>query len=126
MKRLYIAIAFLVISIGLCIFEQYTVETTYKETTAMINEAIEYTDKEEYEKAEKICTNLTDYWDKKYPVLSAMIDHGMLDEAGTTIYSLEDMAREKSEDLHDNLITAKNQMKIVKENQRISVGNIFW
>lgn len=125
MKRVYLALGLLALCICLCIFEQYTVESTYKETTAMINEAIEYADNEEYEKAEKICTNLTDYWDKKYPVLSAMIDHGMLDEAGTTIYSLEDMAKEKSDDLHDNLITAKNQMKIVRENQRISAGNIF-
>lgn len=125
MKRVYLALGLLLFCICLCIFEQYTVEATYRETTTMIDEAIKYTDKEEYEKAEKICTQLTDYWDKKYPALSAMIDHGMLEEAGTTIYSLEDMAKEKSEDLHDNLITAKNQIKIVRENQRISAGNIF-
>ncbi|MGN1420498.1 MAG: DUF4363 family protein [Eubacterium sp.] len=125
MKRVYLALGLLLLCICLCIFEQYTVETTYKETTALIDEAIEYTDKEDFKKAEETCKALTDYWDKKYPVLTAMIDHGMLDEAGTTIYSLEDMAKEKSDDLHDNLITAKNQMKIVRENQRISAGNIF-
>lgn len=125
MKRVYLALGLLALCIGLCIFEQYTVETTYKETTVLINEAIEYTDKEDFEKAEKTCKELSDYWDKKYPVLTAMIDHGTLDEAGTTIYSLEDMAKEKSEDLHDNLITAKNQIKIVRENQRISLGNIL-
>ncbi|MGN1329562.1 MAG: DUF4363 family protein [Eubacterium sp.] len=125
MKRVYLAVGLLLLCICLCTFEQYTVEATYKETTALIDEAIDYTDREEYEKAEETCKSLTAYWDKKYPVLTAMIDHGMLDEAGTTIYSLEDMAKEKSEDLHDSLITAKNQIKIVRENQRISAGNIF-
>lgn len=125
MKRGYLAFGLLILCIGLCIFEQYTVESTYKETTAFIDKAIEYSDREDYKMAEEACKNLTEYWDKKYPILTAMIDHGMLDEAGTTIYSLEDMAKEKSDDLHDNLITAKNQMKIVRENQRISAGNIF-
>lgn len=125
MKRVYLALSLLFICICLCTFEQYTVESTYKNTTEMINRAIEYTDREDFKNAEDICKKLADYWDKKYPLMSAMIEHGMLDDAGTTIYSLEDMAKEESEDLHDSLITAKNQIKTVRENQKISLGNIF-
>lgn len=111
--------------IGLCVFEQYTVESAYKNTTAMINEAIEYTNAEDYENAGKVCGELRAYWDKKHPYLTAMIDHGMLDDAGTTIYSLEDIAENDSENLYDSLINVKNQIKTVRENQKITFGNIF-
>lgn len=125
MKRVYLAFALLAVCIGLCAFEQYTVETTYREATDMINQAVEYTDSGDFASAERVCAQLSDYWQEKYSTLSAMIDHGMLDEAGTTIYALEDCAREESDDLHSELITAKGQLKAVRENQKITPGNIF-
>ena len=36
MKKLYIAIAFLIIALGLCVFEQYTVQSAYHQTTEYI------------------------------------------------------------------------------------------
>ena len=125
MKRIYLALTFLALCIGLCIFEQYTVENTYNRTSEYIEQAIEYTDKEDYQSAKAECKKLTDFWNKRYPYLSAMIEHGTLDDAGITIYSLEEMAQEKSEDLKENLIDAKNQIKMIRENQRISPGNIL-
>ncbi len=125
MKRIYIAVLFLCISIGLCIFEQYTVKTAYETTTDYINTAIEQADKNDYESAEKTCEQLKKYWDKKYPYMTAMIEHGMLDETGITINSLENLAQNKSEDLQEELITAKNQIKSIRDNQKISFGNIF-
>ncbi len=125
MKRVYLAISLLAVCILLCAFEQYTVESTYKTTTQYIDAACAYAENENFEEAEKICAKLTAYWDKKYPYLSAMIDHGMLDEAGTTIYSLEEIAHNKGDELTDELITAENQIKIIRENQQITFGNIF-
>ncbi len=125
MKRVYIALAFLAVSISLCIFEQYTVNTMYKDTCAYIDKAIEYTEKEDYGNARKECRKLNKYWAKKYPCLTAMIDHGPLDEAGVTIDSLDELAKEENEDLKESLVTAKSQIKSIHENQSISFGNIF-
>lgn len=125
LKRLILAVSFLLICIGLCTFEQYTIESTYKETTAVINQAIEYTEKEDYSKAENACKKLAEIWDKKYPCLTAMVEHGVLDDAGITINSLEDMASQKNEALRETLIEAKNQIKAVRDNQKITFGNIF-
>lgn len=125
MKRLFLAIFFLLICVGLCTFEQYTIESTYKETTAVINQAIEYTESEDYTKAENACKRLGEIWDKKYPYLSAMVEHGTLDDAGITINSLEDMANQKNEALRETLIEAKNQIKAIRNNQKITFGNIF-
>ena len=125
MKRLYVALCFLAIAISLCIFEQYTVNKTYIDTTEYINMAIAAVEKEDYDTAKNACKKLNDYWGEKQKYMTAMIDHGSLDDASITINNLEDMAESKSESLAEELITAKNQIKSIYENQRITFGNVF-
>ena len=125
MKKLYIAIAFLIIALGLCVFEQYTVQSAYYQTTEYIDNAMEGLEKNDYKAVEKSCDMLSKYWNKKYPIMTAMIDHGPLDDASVTINSLNDLAKNKSDELETQLITAKNQMKNIHDNQCITFGNIF-
>lgn len=125
MKRIYIAIFFLTLSIGLCVFEQYTVESTYKNTTVMLNTAQELLHKKDYDGIVKECSRLNEYWDKKYPCLSAMFDHDSLDEAGASIASLEELAKSKSDDFESELINAKSRIEAIHKNQKITFGNIF-
>ncbi len=125
MKRLYAAITFLIIAISLCVFEQYTVEKTYNDTTEMINNAIEFNERNDYESTVRECERLAEYWNGKYPCLTAMIDHGSLDDAAITIASLKDLARNKSDELETELINAKSQIKSIRDNQKITFGNIF-
>lgn len=125
MKKLYIAIAFLIIALGLCVFEQYTVQSAYHQTTEYIDNAMEGIEKNDYKAVEKSCDMLSKYWNKKYPIMTAMIDHGPLDDASVTINSLNDLAKNKSDELETQLITAKNQMKNIHDNQCITFGNIF-
>lgn len=125
MKRVYLAVSFLVICIALCIFEQYMVESTYKASEGYVKTAIEYAQQEDYKKAERVCTEFADYWNKRYLALTAMIEHGTLDDASITINSLEDMAKEENEELISELITTKNQIKNIRDNQKVTLGNIF-
>ena len=125
MKKLYIAIAFLIIALGLCVFEQYTVQSAYHQTTEYIDNAMEGLERNDYKAVEKSCDMLSKYWNKKYPIMTAMIDHGPLDDASVTINSLNDLAKNKSDELETQLITAKNQMKNIHDNQCITFGNIF-
>lgn len=125
MKRLLVAFSFLAIAISLCVFEQYTVESAYQETNKMIDTAIKYLNEEDYEKTAQECKKLDEYWNGKYPYLTAMIEHGSLDDARMTISSLEDLANNKSEELESELITAKNQIKTIRDNQKITFGNVF-
>lgn len=119
------ALLFLAVAIGLCVFEQYTVEDAYTQTNKIIDSAMDYLDKDDYSNASRECKKLDEYWNKKYPCLTAMIEHGALDEAKITISSLEDLANNKSEDLEEELINTKNQIKSIRDNQKISLGNIF-
>lgn len=125
MKRLYVALAFLAIAISLCIFEQYTVNEVYQEASAYINTAIDEIDREDYSSAQNTCKKLNEYWDKKQKYMAAMIDHGSLDDASVTINNLTYMAENESDSLEDELITAKNQLKGMYDNQKITFGNVF-
>lgn len=125
MKRLYLALGFLAIAVSLCIFEQYTVSTVYREATAYIAAAEEKAGNGDYEGAKAVCAELKAYWDKKEKYMAAMIDHGMLDDAGVTVNSLEALADSESDSLSDELITAENQIRAIYENQRITFGNVF-
>ncbi|MDE6471217.1 MAG: DUF4363 family protein [Eubacterium sp.] len=125
MKRLYIALAFLAIAVSLCIFEQYTVKEVYKEANAYIDKAIDEIGKNDYNSAESTCKELNDYWDKKQKYMAAMIDHGSLDDTSVTINNLADMAENESDSIEEELITARNQLKGMYDNQRITFGNIF-
>lgn len=125
LKRLIAALSFLVIAIGLCIFEQYTVEKTYQQTNEIINTAIEYAENKDYEKTTQECKKLNEFFNEKYPYLTAMIEHGCLDETKMTISSLVDLAENESEELESELITAKNQIKTIRDNQKVTFGNVF-
>jgi antirestriction protein len=98
---------------------------TYENATEYIDTAISQLDSKDYDGIEKSCTSLSNYWDKMYPYLTAMSEHDMLDEASITINSLCDMSKNKSDELENELITAKNQIKSIYDNQRITFGNIF-
>lgn len=125
MKRLWVAVAFLAVAISMCVFEQYTVATTYRQATDIIDTAIDESRQNNYKSAEKYCAELDDYWDSRQKYLEPIIDHGALDEAGMTISVLEGLAESKSDSLTDELITAKYQVKAIYEDQKITLGNIF-
>lgn len=125
MKRLYIAAAFLLLSVGLCIFEQYTVTTSYENATQIIDTAIEEVRGGDYEKVQESCHTLQEYWSERQRYMAPIIEHGALDDASSTISALEYLAESKSDSLSDELITAKNQVKAIYENQKITFGNVF-
>lgn len=64
-------------------------------------------------------------WQGKYPYLSAMIDHAQLDSANLAIKATKDIRKDDEDELSEKLIDAKNEIQILKENQSITLGNIF-
>lgn len=125
MKRLYVAGAFLLVCIGLCVYEQILIEEVYKTSTNLIDIAIDYADDEKYQDAQSVCAVLKKYWDKKYPYITSMAEHGTADDAGVLIDTLEDTAENDTDSLHSQLIEAKARVKLVRDTAKISFGNIF-
>lgn len=125
MKKIYIAIFLLCICAGVCIFEQTTINNVYSNTSSIIDTALNYSERKDFENSQKECIKLNEYWDKKYVFLSAMIDHAQLDSANASIISTKEIENDDFDTLSEKLIEAKSEIEIIKENQSISAGNIF-
>lgn len=125
MKKVILAIALLIFCAGLCTFEQVTVKSLYSNADAIINEALDYADRGEFENAKSSCLKLKKYWDKKYPYLSSMTDYSLLDGAKLAVNSLAEVKENDADELKEGLIEAKSEIEIIKDNQSINFGNIF-
>ena len=53
MKKIYIAIALLIICSGVCIIEQVTINKVYSETTSIINTALDLNEQKDFFKAKR-------------------------------------------------------------------------
>ena len=125
MKKIYIAVVFLIICTGVCVFEQVTINNVYTKTSEIINTALELNERKKFEEAKEECIKLRTVWQSKYPYLSAMIDHAQLDSANLAIKATKDIRKDDEDELSEKLIDAKNEIQILKENQSITLGNIF-
>lgn len=125
MKKIYIAIVLLIICSGVCIIEQVTINKVCSETTSIINTALYLNEQKDFLKAKSQCEKLRKIWSKRYPYLSAMIDHSQLDGAGAAIKATNDISKENEDELSEKLIEAKDEIQLLKENQSITLGNIF-
>ena len=125
MKKIYIAVVFLIICTGVCVFEQVTINNVYTKTSEIINTALELNERKKFEESKEEYKKLRTVWQGKYPYLSAMIDHAQLDSANLAIKATKDIRKDDEDELSEKLIDAKNEIQILKENQSITLGNIF-
>ena len=65
MKKIYIAIALLIICSGVCIIEQVTINKVYSETTSIINTALDLNEQKDFFKAKSQCEKLRKIWGKR-------------------------------------------------------------
>lgn len=125
MKRLYIAIGLILIALAVCITDQCTIKSAYTKTNAYIDSALTALENDDFDSTQKNCRELKEYWDKIYPFLTAMIDHDALDEAKLTINSLQKIEEEEADEMRTGLYSAKSQLSLIYDNQRVTFGNVF-
>lgn len=106
MKRIWIAVVFLAISVSFCITEQFFINTSY-------SQIVNYIDQGDSDK-------LLEYWGKRNDMLYAFTDHKMLDSLSDSINSLKD-----TDEKEKTMIEIKAKAKTFYENQRITFSNIF-
>lgn len=118
MKRIWIAVAFLCVSIGLCTAEQLYVQKVFNDLNVIIAQAEEY---ESYEELSSSVTKIKNYWDKHNDVLFALTDSDTVNELGQAIIKLD----AKDEDFRQSLSELKTVNRFFYRNQRITFANIF-
>ena len=59
MKKIYIAVVFLIICTGVCVFEQVTINNVYTKTSEIINTALELKEGKKFEEAKEECMKIS-------------------------------------------------------------------
>lgn len=125
MKRLYFAIGLLAISLVLCITEQKLVTKIHYTSTEIISQALTALDEDNQPEIKSSCKKLNDFWQENYNFMSAMIDHNCFDDASMNIKKVQYMAENDDEELESTLLELKSQIDEIKEDEKITLGNIF-
>ena len=120
MKRVWFAVIFIVLSIGLCVYEQYYVKSSCDNMIAIIDEAQEFEKAKDKENRDKKIDEIQSYWKKCNDFLFAFSEHGGLDDLAEHIRSLKEAHNMKSA-----LAETKALLKIYSENEKISFSNIL-
>lgn len=126
MKRAVIAIILLAFCLFAGIFETVEIKKAYAYSNDKIEKAMEYIVNDNAQECISTCKELSEYWHKRYTLLTAMADHKCLDNIITSADALSNMSEiENKDDIIETLIAAKNNVYQYKNSHQFSFGNIF-
>ena len=127
MKRIYIAIMFIVLSVFTASFELITINDTTDRTVAKLEKIEKLVGEKKVEKAEKMCKKLADKFDENNKnILYCFYRHDVLEEISDKLYGLEDyLDDERIEDFHEISHSVKKKLLIQKEKEHITIQNIL-
>ena len=120
MKRVWFAIVFVVLCIGLCVFQQGYVKQCCGELGSMLELAQKYEENGEEAALKEQINKIQKYWIKRNDFLFIFSEHGTLDELAFNIRSLD-----KAHNMKSALAETKTLVIIYYENERITLANIF-
>ena len=118
MKRVWFAVAFLALSLSICIAEQHFINDFYNNMCKNIDTAIEYNLSGDERLGEAV-DDLKDYWEKHNDLIFTMTNHGVLDELSAEIQALN------TDKIDNELYRVKGTLNVFYENQRITFANVF-
>lgn len=75
MKRIYLAIGFLIFTIAAAFFELYIVFSPAKETISLIEQAAQLCKDDQKTEAVSICSKVSRLWDSSNPTINMFIQH---------------------------------------------------
>ena len=120
MKRVWFAIVFILLSAGLCIFQQGYVKQSCSELVLMIEQAQEYEKAKDKENLTKKIDEIQKYWKRKNDLLFIFSEHEDIDALALNIRSLKEAHNMKSA-----LSETKTLVIIYYENERVTLANVF-
>ncbi|MBQ9531117.1 MAG: DUF4363 family protein [Eubacterium sp.] len=120
MKRVWFAVVFILLSAGLCIYEQYYVKTSCENMIQILEQAQEFEEAKDSENRNKKIDELQSYWKSRNDFLFAFSEHSTLDELAQYIRSLKAAHSMKS-----SLEETKALVLVFYEDARISFSNIL-
>ncbi len=126
MKRIWFAAAFLILAVSLCTYEQFFLNTSCQNAVSATYEIEKEIEKNDFKKAEELCTEAEKKWEKNYNILSMMIDHDVLNGEKLGFKILFDTIKNKdSEESLEALREIRSNAELIVSSCEISLSNIF-
>lgn len=126
MKRIWIAVVFLITVAALCAYDQIAVRDTFETISFSAQQAQNAIKNNDLENAAKHCFSISNEWNKRYKMLAVIIEHGSLNDLSVCISGLSHSAEELDEEaMSESLEECKNMAQMIYKNQLPTLENIF-
>lgn len=126
MRRIYLAIIFLIFIVSAAFFELYIVFNPAKESIKLIEQATELCLKDQKQEALEICQQVSTLWDNSNPKINMFIQHEKTVEISSDIKEMTFCLESDQE--FEFLLTAeklKEDLNTIMDNELPHISNIL-
>ena len=126
MKRIWYAVAFLILTLSLCTYEQIFLNNSCQKVISSSYEREKEIEKNDFKEAEELCVKAEKNWEKSYDILSMMIDHDILNNEKLGFKVLFDTIKNNdTEESLEALREIRSNAELIVSSCEISLSNIF-
>lgn len=126
MKRIWYAVAFLILTLSLCTYEQIFLNNSCQKVISSSYEIEKEIEKNDFKEAEELCVKAEKNWEKSYDILSMMIDHDILNNEKLGFKVLFDTIKNNdTEESLEALREIRSNAELIVSLCEISLSNIF-
>ena len=98
MKRLWYVLVLVVIALGVCFFEFFSVRNCYEKFVKDIDNTRIYVNNDDFDNANRLSKKIKEEWDTSEKKLNFILEHTVMDELSKDISELPDYTDKESKD----------------------------
>ncbi len=126
MKRIYIALALLIIAVTVGIFEMFYVTNKIDELNEEIISADNLVKSENYEGAKDVLASAESKWQKNLSIFDILLIHDYVDEISVNLSSMRSyVATQSNENYLAESEGIKKQLTSIKDSELVQIENIL-
>lgn len=126
MKRIYIALAFLIIAVTVGIFEMFYVTNKIDELNEEIISADNLVKSENYEGAKDVLASAESKWQKNLSIFDILLIHDYVDEISVNLSSMRSyVATQSNENYLAESEGIKKQLTSINDSELVQIENIL-
>ena len=126
MKRIYIAIAFLIIALTTGIFEMFYVTNKIDELNEEIISADNLVKSENYDGAKSVLASAETEWQKNLSIFDILLIHDYVDEISVNLSAMRSYVATQSNDIYlAESAGIKKQLTSIKDSELVQIENIL-
>lgn len=126
MKRIYIAVAFLIVAITTGMFELFYVTNKIDELNEQILTADNFVQSKNYDFAKEVLASAEEKWQKNLSIFDILLIHDYVDEISVNLSAMRSYVATKSGDEYlAESAGIKKQLASIKDSELVGIENIL-